>query len=200
MLDGEDRRFECASVKDKREVFNYIYAWLRRASRPKKKLRQVVRELCARHRVDMAAFCAELCMGWDESTELAADPLVTIGAHTVNHPILTKLDDKAVRFELASSRDVIEAALGRRPEHLAYPVGDRSAAGPREFQIAAELGFKTAVTTRPGVIFRAARASTSPRCRGFRSTAISSSRATPRCCCRAPPPALWNGFRPVNVT
>ena len=40
-----------------------------------------------------------------------------------------------------------------RPEHLSYPIGDSTSAGPREFAIAAELGFKTAVTTRPGVLF-----------------------------------------------
>ena len=44
-------------------------------------------------------------------------------------------------------------ALVARPQHLAYPVGDPTSAGPREFKIAAELGFKTAVTTRPGVLF-----------------------------------------------
>ena len=33
----------------------------------------------------------------------------------------------------------------------------RTSAGPREFRIAAELGFKTAVTTRPGVLFKAHR-------------------------------------------
>ena len=56
----------------------------------------------------------------DEETvaKLAADPLVTIGAHTVNHPILTKLDDKAVRSELEESRNVIEAALGTRPAFI----------------------------------------------------------------------------------
>ena len=93
-------------------------------------------------------------MSWEELAELAADPLVTIGAHTVNHPMLAKLPEKAVRSELDMSRSVIEAALGMRPEHLSYPVGDRTSAGPREFAIAAELGFKTAVTTRPGVLFR----------------------------------------------
>jgi peptidoglycan/xylan/chitin deacetylase (PgdA/CDA1 family) len=36
---------------------------------------------------------------------------------------------------------------------LSYPYGDRTSAGPREFKVAAELGFKTAVTTRPGVLF-----------------------------------------------
>ena len=65
--------------------------------------------------------------------------------------------DATVRAEMEMSRAVLEAALGKRPEHLAYPVGDPTSAGPREFRIAAELGFKTAVTTRPGVLFKAHR-------------------------------------------
>jgi peptidoglycan/xylan/chitin deacetylase (PgdA/CDA1 family) len=92
-------------------------------------------------------------MGWDEIAELASDPLVTIGAHTVSHPMLAKLPAEAARSEMDLSRSVIEAALVARPQHLAYPVGDPTSAGPREFKIAAELGFKTAVTTRPGVLF-----------------------------------------------
>jgi peptidoglycan/xylan/chitin deacetylase (PgdA/CDA1 family) len=67
--------------------------------------------------------------------------------------MLAKLPEKAVRSEIDLSRSVIEAALDKRPEHLAFPVGDRTSAGPREFTIAAELGFKTAVTTHPGVLF-----------------------------------------------
>src|SRR5215469_4468147 len=93
-------------------------------------------------------------MTWAELAQLAADPLVTIGAHTVNHPFLAKLTRDAVRSEMDLSRSVIEAALAVRPAHLSYPIGDRTSAGPREFNIAAELGFKTAVTTRPGVLFR----------------------------------------------
>jgi peptidoglycan/xylan/chitin deacetylase (PgdA/CDA1 family) len=197
-IDGQDRWFECPSVQEKRAVFDHIYAWLRQ--RPTEaELRQVMRDLTARHQVDMPAFCAELCMRWDELATLAADPLVTIGAHTVNHPILTKLDDKAVRSELEGSRSVIEAALGVRPAHLAYPVGDRSAAGPREFKIASELGFKTAVTTRPGVIFRrhAGHLTALPRIslngnfqRPRYAKVLISGAAT----------GLWNGFRPLNVT
>ena len=55
-LDGRDRWFECRSVKDKREVYNYIYAWLRQLP-TEEELRQIVRDLCARHQVDMPAFC-----------------------------------------------------------------------------------------------------------------------------------------------
>jgi peptidoglycan/xylan/chitin deacetylase (PgdA/CDA1 family) len=112
-----------------------------------------VRDLCRRYRVDMARFCAELCMTWDEIRELARDPLVTIGAHTVNHVMLKKVSDDEARSELKMGASVIEAALGTRPRHLAYPVGDPTSAGPREFRLAEEVGFETATTTRPGVLF-----------------------------------------------
>ena len=93
------------------------------------------------------------CLTWGELTELAADPLTTIGAHTVNHVMLKKASDEVARTEMRMSSAIIEAALGIKPKHFAYPVGDRTSAGPRDFRLAAELGYATAVTTRPGVLF-----------------------------------------------
>jgi peptidoglycan/xylan/chitin deacetylase (PgdA/CDA1 family) len=113
----------------------------------------VVRELSARYGVDLAAICHTLCMTWEEIAALAADPLVTIGAHTVNHVALAKAPATVVRSELKMGRAVLEAALGRAPRHLADPYGDASAVGPHEYAIAAELGFLTAVTAGPGVLF-----------------------------------------------
>src|SRR5690606_30622499 len=100
-----------------------------------------------------AAICRQLCMGWDEIRPLADDPLLTIGAHTANHIMLAKATAATVRTEMADGAARIEAALGIVPRHFAYPVGDPTSAGPREFAIAAELGFRSAVTTRPGVLF-----------------------------------------------
>ena len=34
-------------------------------------------------------------MTWDELAALAADPLVTIGAHTVNHVMLAKVPESS---------------------------------------------------------------------------------------------------------
>lgn len=152
LIDGRERAFDCASIGEKRHVFDQLYDWLR-SFQTEHELRGVVRDLAARYQVDMADICQELCMDWSELYRLAEDPLVTIGAHTVNHVMLGKVPERQVRSELAMSRSVIEASLGRQPQHFSYPFGDRTSAGPREFQIAAELGFKTAVTTRPGVLF-----------------------------------------------
>ena len=157
VVNGEDRFFDCATVAEKHELYDEVYRYLR-SMKSEDELRRAVRDLAACHSVDMGAFCRDLCMDWQEIIDLAADPLVTIGAHTVNHKMLKKMaDEAAVRAEMEMSRAVLEAALGKRPEHLAYPVGDPTSAGPREFRIAAELGFKTAVTTRPGVLFKAHR-------------------------------------------
>jgi peptidoglycan/xylan/chitin deacetylase (PgdA/CDA1 family) len=100
----------------------------------------------------MKAPCQNLCMTWADIAKMAEDPLCTIGAHTVNHVELRKESDDVARTEIKRSADVIEAALGKRPEHFAYPYGGATAAGPREFALAKELGFKTAVTTRAGVL------------------------------------------------
>ena len=142
---------DCATVAA-REAFDTIYWWLR-GRETESELREAVHELAARHAVSVTGFCDELCMTWDELKSLAADPLVPIGAHTVHHVILKKVPDNVVAAEMRMSRAAIEATLGVRPHHFAYPVGDATSAGPREFALAAGLGFRTGVTTRPGVLF-----------------------------------------------
>jgi len=198
VIDGENRFFECGTDAEKQETYDAIYRYLR-AMKTDDEVRETVRDLAACHCVDMAAICRELCMGWPEITTLAADPLCTIGAHTVNHMMLKKVpDDSIVRAEMEMSRSVLQSALGKRPEHLAYPVGDPTSAGPREFHIAADLGFKTAVTTRPGVLFKAHRdhLTALPRIsvngefqRQRYLKVLMSGAAT----------AMWNGFRRVDA-
>jgi peptidoglycan/xylan/chitin deacetylase (PgdA/CDA1 family) len=198
VINGASQFFDCRTMAEKREVYDQLYGYLRSLA-TEDELRHVVRDLAARHKVDMAALCRDLCMDWPEIVTLAADPLVTIGAHTVNHNMLKKMpDEAAVRFEMEMSRSVLQAALGRRPEHLAYPVGDPTSAGPREFRIAAELGFKTGTTTRPGVLFKAHRdhLTALPRIsvngdfqRQRYLDVLMSGAAT----------AMWNGFRQVNA-
>ena len=90
-----------------------------------------------------------------ELAEVAREELVTIGAHTLTHPMLAKHDAAFARREIAESRRIIGERLGTLPAHFAYPVGDPTSAGAREFGLAAQAGFASAVTTRPGMLFGA---------------------------------------------
>jgi peptidoglycan/xylan/chitin deacetylase (PgdA/CDA1 family) len=196
-IEGRNRTFDCSTLTAKRALYDELYWWLR--ARPTEtEMRDVIRNLSACYHVDIAAFCKELCMSWEELAELAADPLVTIGAHTVNHPILAKLPKDAVRAEMDMSRSVIEAALAVRPQHLSYPIGDRSSAGPREFALAAELGFKTAVTTRPGVLFADHRSHMTALPRISLNGEYQRMRYV-RVLLSGSATAMWNGFRRVEA-
>lgn len=91
-------------------------------------------------------------MNWDEVRLLSSHPLATIGAHTVHHYNLRRLDEEAALFEMAESARIIERETGRRPRHFAYPYGSPRAAGEREARLAKGAGFASAVTTRHGVL------------------------------------------------
>lgn len=116
-------------------------------------LRRAMEDLKATYPIDSEASVAELCMDWQELAAFAADPLVTIGAHTLTHPKLAGCSVDDARREMEESKAVIEEKLGAPPRHIAYPFGDLSSAGPREFAMARDAGFETGVTTRPGMIF-----------------------------------------------
>jgi peptidoglycan/xylan/chitin deacetylase (PgdA/CDA1 family) len=78
---------------------------------------------------------------------------LTIGAHTKTHMMLARHPVHVAQPEIVEARDRIAFELGRPVHHMAYPVGDATSAGPREFAIARDAGFRTAVTTRPGHVF-----------------------------------------------
>lgn len=101
-------------------------------------------------RLDPRAILREHCMDWDELRGLSARPGVQIGAHAMSHHALARLDDEAAGREIRAGRRILQERLGLPIDHLAYPYGDAGAAGPREFELARQAGFRTAVTTRPG--------------------------------------------------
>jgi peptidoglycan/xylan/chitin deacetylase (PgdA/CDA1 family) len=91
-----------------------------------------------------------LMLSWDDVHALTGLG-VTIGAHTVSHPILARLDPGKARAEIEGSRDMIAAACGRRPRAFAYPNGKAADFAGTVGQLVREAGFSCAVTTVFGV-------------------------------------------------
>jgi peptidoglycan/xylan/chitin deacetylase (PgdA/CDA1 family) len=84
---------------------------------------------------------------WDALAELAGDGQV-IGSHTVTHVRLPSLADEDLRRELHDSRRRIEEALGVSVAHFAAPYG---ALDDRVVRAAADAGYRTVSSTRPGM-------------------------------------------------
>lgn len=104
------------------------------------------------HGIDPLMITEKLVMREPELKSLVLNPLAAIGAHTVSHRALARLDDGEARREMAESAERIAAITGRRPETFAYPYGDAPAVSAREHRLAKDLGFRAAVTTEPGTL------------------------------------------------
>lgn len=90
-------------------------------------------------------------LSWEELQDLVRHPLVTLGAHTVNHAVLSRLSPEHVASELTESRARLAQMLGTSFEYFAYPMGQRAYADQREFSITEQCNFKAAFTSGPSV-------------------------------------------------
>jgi peptidoglycan/xylan/chitin deacetylase (PgdA/CDA1 family) len=144
-------RFETGDLAGKEYAYDMLYARMRAMPEPERVA--LIRALAERYHYDLAAQCRDLIMGWDELVAFAEEPLCTLGAHTVHHYELAKLPPEAAQDEVTRSRTAIAEHLGITPDHLSYPIGGHASAGPREYRMAAELGFRSAVTTLPGGLY-----------------------------------------------
>ncbi len=131
-----------------RQIHDYLTQDL-----PEEEQRTVFRNLARVAGIDYERPARETLMDWDEIRRISGHPLVTIGAHTVNHRNLRRLGDEKAWYEIVDAARIIELETGRKPRHMAYPYGYASAVGEREIALAAAAGYETAVTTRHGLLY-----------------------------------------------
>lgn len=87
-----------------------------------------------------------------EQLQLLANSGVSIGAHTVNHPILSSVPFAQAETEIHSSKLEIEALIQREVELFAYPNGAPAVDYTMAHRDLVErLGFSVAVSTHWGV-------------------------------------------------
>jgi peptidoglycan/xylan/chitin deacetylase (PgdA/CDA1 family) len=182
--------------EQKTQVFATLYKQLRAG--PEARLLETIGALAAQWGVDGAGLVDALCMDWAEIKALSRHFLATIGAHSISHKMLAKWPADVAHAEMLGSKREIEAQIGMPARHFAYPVGDPASAGPREFGFAREIGFASAVTTRPGMIFPEHRDHAAALPRLSINGNWQDERAIEMLLSGAPF-ALWNRGRRVNV-
>src|ERR1041385_4980013 len=86
-------------------------------------------------------------MDWDDLRSLDCN-LITVGSHTLSHPILTTLSAEEIESEILESRRCLEQRLEREVNFFCYPNG---AYDKRAYQLVQKT-YRAAVTTESGVI------------------------------------------------
>lgn len=95
---------------------------------------------------------AEKMLSWDEVKIMAKEPNIEFGAHTVNHPILTKISKEEAEKEIIGSKLKTEAMINRPVNTFCYPDGQKEDFNLTIEQILKENGFTCAVTTIEGKV------------------------------------------------
>lgn len=145
-LDSSNPAKKAASLK---KLYEYLTIDVSEADQ-----QRVVREIAETAGVNIEKLRRNRLLNWDEIRTLAAHPLATIGAHTVSHRNLARLDVADARREIRDAGRIIASEIGVNPSHMAYPYGFAAAVGRREVELAKKAGFVSAVTTRHGVLRR----------------------------------------------
>jgi peptidoglycan/xylan/chitin deacetylase (PgdA/CDA1 family) len=76
--------------------------------------------------------------------------LVSIGSHTMTHPLLTALGEDEARREITESRARLESLLGRPIQEFSFPFGGFNEA---LVELCREAGYRRVYTTLPGFAF-----------------------------------------------
>jgi len=98
--------------------------WLKAQALPARRRAEArIREATPRFAPSAAQRHAFDVAGW-EALETLDPGLVTLGAHTLTHPILTSLAPEEAEREIVGSRRALEARLGRPARFFAYPNGN----------------------------------------------------------------------------
>ena len=92
--------------------------------------------------------CPLRFMSVEELGELSNNPLVTIGGHSHCHNRLNQLDPSNLLMTIGKNKELLQQWTNRSVEHFSYPNGDYNSSITKAL---VGHGYKTAVTTEPGV-------------------------------------------------
>jgi peptidoglycan/xylan/chitin deacetylase (PgdA/CDA1 family) len=125
-----------------------IVEWMKTLRLPRRhQCEALVRQAIADFRPTARQQAAFDIMNWDDV--LSLDPrLITMGSHTLSHPILTTLSDQEIELELLESRRHLEERLQRPVDFFCYPNGSYDR---RAYQVVRKA-YRAAVTTESGMV------------------------------------------------
>ena len=148
-LPGLAHQITLSDISSRRQAAENVLAYLKELPDPLR--REKIEWLAATLKILPHPDDAELSgtLTWAQVREMSNNG-IEFGSHAISHPILTKLDDAALEFELVESRACIERQLGKIANVIAYPEGGPDAFDDRVISAVKRAGYQLALTYIPG--------------------------------------------------
>jgi glycosyltransferase involved in cell wall biosynthesis/peptidoglycan/xylan/chitin deacetylase (PgdA/CDA1 family) len=97
---------------------------------------------------------SEEILSWDEITEMSKNGLVDFGAHTMNHPSLSKVSKTEIIDEIWASKLLIEQKLQKEVSLFAYPYGSTNDINEAVRREVRNRGLLCGCSLLPGINFK----------------------------------------------
>jgi peptidoglycan/xylan/chitin deacetylase (PgdA/CDA1 family) len=140
--DGQRHRLDDAGQRE--HARTALLRWLKTLDEERRD--EQIARLAERLEVEDARVSDGLMLSWDEVQRMHARG-IGFGAHTVSHPVLSRVSDERARQEIDASKREIEARLHCPVRAFAYPNGSQRDFSAATKRLLREAGFDCAVTT-----------------------------------------------------
>ncbi len=146
---GRSETVHLGDLHHRRTVYRRLRLPLRSSTQARREA--FMNQLASQNGYDRTDVQHEPLLNWEEVHSLNDHPLVTIGAHTKSHVLLSRQAWWPAWNELRASKERLEHELGQPVRHVSYPYGGNNFIIR---QMARCLGFEYGFTTRAGRIDR----------------------------------------------
>ncbi len=147
-LSGGDLRIRIAGRKQRRLVWWNLVKRLSQFSRENRtsllqeiRVRLELPEGWSSGYVGDSVLRSRFCMLTLSELRQLAQGGMSIGSHTLSHPMLSQQTEEAAWAEVSESRIALQRSLNCKIWALAYPFGDSGSVGKRELELAQRAGF-----------------------------------------------------------
>jgi peptidoglycan/xylan/chitin deacetylase (PgdA/CDA1 family) len=144
------RRSLCLRDKhERRETYIFLCDYLKKLHPVvlEAELALIEKELMVQYSLEDSLFREWLPLNWEQVKEMVTSGLVDFGGHTVDHHILSRLEDAESQEQIKSCRQMLDAHLGCSRPLWAFPNGTPNDYSAKHKQMIASQGFSAMVTT-----------------------------------------------------
>lgn len=142
---SEDRSRKPWEAQPHSRLAFYYSVWKQLRDLPENQRKQVLDEILNWSGADQTVRATHRALLPEEVIALGEGELIEIGAHAVNHPILSVQSRQTQQYEIQKCKVDLEKMLGRRVNSFAYPYGEYT---PEVIKLIQEAGFCCACSTR----------------------------------------------------